>query len=117
MSDAGRKIALKSSHIPKVRSAVKSGMPNKIVASMIGVSEKTFYTYINKAEKIQELIAENENYDLSKEDDLLLQFLQALNEGRQELIERNLLLIQVAASEPRHWMAAANSPVPTIIIR
>ena len=69
---------------------IRAGVPNVRAAQLSGISERTFYNWLERAEP-------EEGEEPEKE---YLQFLQAIKEAESGFIESNLGVIRRAASEP-----------------
>jgi len=71
---------------------IRAGTPQKYVASIIGVSEHTWYAWLKAGE--------------NKKRKIFVQFYQAIEKAKAEAISRNVMLINQAAQNGT-WQAAA----------
>jgi len=81
--------------------ALADGLPLKFARYKLGIGESTTYLYFQEAEKL----IESKRKGKSKKDKLLLELVEARKRGETACVERNLLIIGVAAKDS--WQAAA----------
>lgn len=90
----GRKTKLTEKMIEEIAKHIELGMINKDVAQLVGISETTFYNWMNEGEN-------------SKDDNnIFRKFYLKVKEAEAKAIKRNLAIIQRAANEG-NWQAAA----------
>lgn len=90
----GRKTKLTEEMIEEIAKHIELGMINKDVAQLVGISETTFYNWMNEGEN-------------SKDDNnIFRKFYLKVKEAEAKAIKRNLAIIQRAANEG-NWQAAA----------
>ena len=97
--NVGRKPKLTKKIISELELAL-ADLPAKYAAASVGISERTFYNYIDRATEIQQALDDGEisDSDLTAEDCLYLQFIQSVEVGKTKL-ETKLL---------NNWIQAAS---------
>lgn len=95
----GRSLKLTKKLIADLELALAE-LPAKYAAARVGITERTYYSYIDRANEIQQALDDNEisESDLTAEDLLFLQFLQSVEIGKSKL-ETKLL---------NNWIQAAS---------
>lgn len=96
--------------ILRYQKARSEGMPKKFACTHLGMSEKGLYLALGSAKALEEKIFQaeltgDEEPALTETDRLRIQLLHAEKKGDATFIEKNMLLIQVAAADS--WQAAA----------
>lgn len=99
----GRKTKLTEEVIERAVKAIKAGNYNVVAAQFAGVSEVTFYAWIQKGESAERKSLNDET--LSDDELLYLKFLKSIRSARNELEVRHTLSVNKAAE--RDWRAAA----------
>jgi hypothetical protein len=93
-SNAGRRTKRTPERVQALVEALRAGNYIEASCSYAGISVATYYNWVNDAEKD----------DATPE---AIEFLEAVSKARADAEVRNVSFIQRAASDPRHWSAAA----------
>lgn len=91
--------------IEHCRKALLRGVPHKTLGSLIGVSERTIYIWMNKGQEIVDEIESGELRRLNKKQKLYFQFFQTVKESDATFMQNQLTLIQSKARTD--WKAAS----------
>lgn len=99
----GRKPKLTKEVTERAVQAIKAGNYNVVAAQFAGVTERTFYSWIEKGESAERKSLDGET--LTDDEASYLHFLQSIRSARNELEVRHTLSVNKAAE--KDWRAAA----------
>ena len=81
MASQGRPIKWTPEIQEAIVSALSIGAQYKNAAMYAGISEGTFYNWMNRGEEVERRLSEDEGYELTGEDTIFFEFLKAIREA------------------------------------
>lgn len=104
-SNAGRKPLLNEELIEEICSVIRAGNYAKTAIDYVGISESSFYNWINRAEAELARMEEEGDDEPLESEEIYLQFLASFKKADSAAKVRNVAIINDAART--HWQAAA----------
>jgi predicted DNA-binding protein (UPF0251 family) len=100
----GRKPMISREIIETLRLAIERGMPKHRAAPLAGISIRTYYNWMGRANEVLDLMAEEGDLVLSGEDMLYVQFLHTVQQAESVLMQEGIEAILAEGPSGYKWL-------------
>lgn len=102
----GRKPVINEEIIDTLAGYIRMGQPKQRAAPLSGISERTFYNWMERGNAVLELVEKNPESEVSEEEYLYLQLLQSVQLAEAEFIRKAIKTISEEGPAGYKWLLA-----------